>query len=218
MRETPNIKGILAKRSVMAFFSDPASHYSHRVRLVLAEKGVTVEIINISPSAYPADLAEVNPYMTLPVLVDRDLVLFETKIMMEYLDDRFPHPPLMPVYPVARAESRQYMHRIEQDWCRCVDVILNPRTGEKAMSAARKELTDGLTAIAPLFAEKPYFMSDEYSLVDSCLAPILWRLPLMGVNLPNIKATKPLHDYIKRLFARESFQQSLSDIEKEFSN
>lgn len=217
MPKTPDIRGILATRSVMTFFGDPVSHYSHRVRIVLAEKGVTVELIDINPSSYPSELAEINPYMSLPVLVDRDLVLFETKVMMEYLDDRFPHPPLMPVYPVARAESRQFMHRIEQDWCRCVDVITNPRTGDKAVNAARTELRDGLIAAAPLFADKPYFMNEEFSLVDCCIAPMLWRLPMLGIKIPSTRATKPLHDYMKRLFARDGFKQSLTELEQEFA-
>lgn len=215
MREQKDIKGILAKRSVMTFFSDPASQYSHRVRVVLAEKGVTVDLIDIDPADYPADLAEINPYCSLPTLVDRDLVLFESKIMMEYLDERFPHPPLMPVYPVARAESRQFMYRVERDWCARVDVIGNPALADKTVSKARRELLDELISVGPLFAEKPFFMSEEFSLVDCCLSALLWRLPALGVQLPNNRQTKPLHDYMGRMFARESFRDSLSLTEKE---
>ena len=113
--------GVVSKRSTMTFFSDPVSHYSHRVRIVLAEKGVTVDIVDVDPANPPEELAELNPYNSLPTLVDRELSLYESKVMMEYLDERFPHPPLLPVYPVARADSRQLMHRIERDWCRLVD-------------------------------------------------------------------------------------------------
>ncbi|MBK6288662.1 MAG: glutathione S-transferase N-terminal domain-containing protein [Gammaproteobacteria bacterium] len=215
MRERKDIKGVLAKRSVMTFFSDPSSQHSHRVRVVLAEKGVTVDLIEIDPREYPAELAEINPYCNLPTLVDRDLVLFESKIMMEYLDERFPHPPLMPVYPVARGECRQYMYRIERDWCARADFIADPGSNDKAVVNARRELLDEFISIAPLFGDKPFFMSEEFSLVDCCLAAMLWRLPLLGIQLPNSKQTKPLHDYMSRMFARESFRASLSDAEKD---
>lgn len=215
MRETRDIKGILAKRSVMTFFSDARSHYSHRVRIVLAEKGVTVDVIDIDAAAYPRELAEINPYASLPTLVDRDLVLYESKVMMEYLDERFPHPPLMPVYPVARGESRQFMYRIERDWCTRVDVIENPKSSEKATAKARQELRDELISVAPVFSEKSFFMNDEFSLVDCCLSAILWRLPVLGLQIPNTRQTKPLHEYMRRVFARESFRASLSETEKE---
>ena len=130
--------GVVAKRSTMTFFSDAASHYSHRVRIVLAEKGVTVDIVDVDPSNLPEEVAELNPYGSLPTLVDRDLALYESKVMMEYLDERFPHPPLLPVYPVARGESRQYIYRIERDWCRLVDEIQNgsQKAQDKAQRAA----------------------------------------------------------------------------------
>ena len=136
--------GVVAKRSSMTFYSDNQSHYSHRVRIVLAEKGVTVDVIEVDPSNPPAEMAELNPYNSLPTLVDRELVLFESKVMMEYLDERFPHPPLLPVYPVARAESRLYIYRIERDWCDLVNVILNGK--EKPAEKARKELRESLIA------------------------------------------------------------------------
>src|SRR5210317_1638810 len=120
--------GVVAKRSSMTFFSDGNDHYSHRVRIVLAEKGVTVDIIDVDATNKPAELADLNPYNSLPTLLDRDLVLYESKIMMEYLDERFPHPPLLPVYPVARADSRLYIHRIEKDWCSLLDSILHSRS------------------------------------------------------------------------------------------
>lgn len=206
--------GVVAKRSSMTFFSDNESHYSHRVRIVLAEKGVTVDIVDIDRAHPPAELAELNPYNTLPTLVDRDLVLYESKVMMEYLDERFPHPPLLPVYPVARAESRLYIHRIEKDWCALVDAIQHTRS-DNVLDKSTKELREGLLAIAPIFGEKPFFMSDEFTLVDCCLAPILWRLPALGIELRAGKQTKPLLDYMDLLFNRESFQASLSEQERE---
>ncbi len=209
--------GVVANRSSMTFFSDGDNHYSHRVRIVLAEKGVTVNILEVDLNNKPEDLAELNPYNSLPTLVDRDLVLFESKIMMEYLDERFPHPPLLPVYPVARGESRLYIYRIERDWCTLVDQI---ESGDSSndLDAMRKELKEGLMAIAPIFGEMPFFMNEEFTLVDCCLAPILWRLPRLGIEIPKTKQTKPLHEYMDRVFDRDSFQASLSDKEKEIRN
>jgi len=206
--------GVAAKRSTMTYFSDARDHYSHRVRIVLAEKGVSVEMVDVDPKNKPEELAELNPYNSLPTLVDRDLSLYETKVMMEYLDERFPHPPLLPVYPVARAQSRLWMQRIEKDWCPLVDVITGGKNKEAA-AKARKELKESLLSIAPIFGEMPYFMSEEFTLVDCCMGPILWRLDAMDIKLPNTKQSKPLFDYMDRLFARESFQESLSELEKE---
>ena len=197
----------------LACYSDPADHYSHRVRIVLAEKGVIAEIINVEKDNCPAKLLEVNPYASLPTLVDRDLALYESTVVMEYLDERYPHPPLLPVYPVARANSRLLIHRIQRDWCKLVDQILDSRSKEPVRAVARKELRESLTGVSPLFADKAYFLSEELSLVDCCLLPILWRLPVLGIELP--KAAKPLLDYMERQFAREGFQASLSPIERD---
>lgn len=206
--------GVVAKRSSMTFFSDPSCHYSHRVRIVLAEKGVTVDIENTDVQSLPEDVLELNPYGSLPTLVDRDLALYETKVMMEYLDERFPHPPLLPVYPVARALSRQFMHRIERDCCSQIDTIIaDPNS--PAADKARKELGESLCSIAPIFSDLPYFMSEEFTLVDCCLAPILWRLDSLGIKLPATRQVKPLQDYMKRLFDRPSFRESLSELERE---
>ncbi len=207
--------GVVAKRSSMTFYSDGASHYSHRVRIVLAEKGVTVDINNVDANNKPQELADLNPYNSLPTLLDRDLVLYESKVMMEYLDERFPHPPLLPVYPVARGTSRQLIYRIGRDWCVSVDKLLAGGGNQKTLDKARKELRESLIAIAPIFSEKPFFMSDEFTLVDCCMAPILWRLPLLDIELPNNKQTKPLHAYMDRLFERESFKESLSEQERD---
>ncbi len=205
---------VVAKRSSMTFFSDNENHYSHRVRIVLAEKGVTVDIVDIDSARPPAELAEINPYNSLPTLVDRDLVLYESKVMMEYLDERFPHPPLLPVYPVARAESRLYIHRIEKDLGALVDTIQNTRSDNK-LEQSTKELREGVLGIAPIFNEKPFFMSKEFTLVDCCLAPILWRLPSLGIEYRSSKQTKPLLAYMDTIFNRESFQASLSEMERE---
>src|SRR6056300_577740 len=123
--------GVVAKRSSMTFFSDAGDQYSHRVRIVLAEKGVAVDVIDCTEDELPEDVAALNPYTSLPTLLDRELVLFESGVMMEYLDERFPHPPLLPVYPVARAESRLYIYRIQRDWSRYADTILNKKGSEE---------------------------------------------------------------------------------------
>lgn len=206
--------GVVAKRSTMTYFSDGRDHYSHRVRIVLAEKGVTVDVVDADPDNLSAELAELNPYNTLPILVDRDLTLYETRVMMEYLDERFPHPPLLPVYPVARAESRQFVYRIENDWCPMVNTLLR-KDDKAACAAAAKDLKDSLVGIAPIFGDKPFFLSDEFTLVDCCLAPILWRLEILEVKLPRTRQVTPLLDYMDRVFGRDSFQQSLTDLERE---
>lgn len=205
--------GVVAKRSSMTFYSDPTSQYSHRVRIVLAEKGVSVDIKDVDPNDIPQEVTDVNPYNCLPTLVDRDLALFEHYVMMEYLDERFPHPPLLPVYPVARAESRQYIARIQRDWCDKVDAIVAAKSKD-SVTKARKELRESLLAIAQVFDHQTFFMSDEFTLVDCCIAPILWRLPALGIDLPE-KQGKPILQYMERLFARESFQVSLSEVEQE---
>ncbi|EAQ64631.1 stringent starvation protein A, partial [Marinomonas sp. MED121] len=171
------------------------------------------DIIDVDPFNKPDELADVNPYNELPALVDRDLVLYEPNVMMEYLDERFPHPPLLPVYPVARAESRLYMYRIQRDWAALADLILTSKD-QAEIETAQKELRESLINVAPIFQEKPYFMSDEFTIVDCCLAPILWRLPILGVDISKEQA-QPLFDYMDLIFDRESFKESLSEAEQE---
>ena len=199
------------KRSVMQLFSGSMDMESHQVRIVLAEKGVNVEIKTVDPDNLPEALIEINPYNNVPTLVDRDLVLYKADIVMEYLDERFPHPPLMPVYPVARAQSRLMMHRIKKDWYSLVETIM---LGGSKSDAARKQLSEELTAIAPIVAEAPYFMREEFSLVDCCLAPLFWRLPELKIELTG-NGSKELRLYMQRVFERESFQASLTDPERE---
>lgn len=200
----------MLKRSIMALYSGALDIYSHQVRIVLAEKGVSVDILNVDANHPCEDLYELNPYNSLPTLVDRDLVLYQASVIMEYLDERFPHPPLLPVYPVSRAKSRLMMYRIQRDWYSLLPVI--EKDGPDA-AAARSELRDGLVTIAPVFAEMPYFLSEEFTLVDCCIAPLLWRLPYLKVDLP--RSAKPILTYQERLFSRESFQVSLTEAERE---
>ncbi len=200
-----------SRRSVMTLFSAADCADSHRVRIVLAEKDITVDILNINPDNKPDDLAELNPYNTTPTLLDRDLVLYDARIIMEYLDERFPHPPLMPVDPVTRAHSRLALYRIEKDWFSLVNDI---EEGSEATAAqARKILRESVLSAAEVFAVKPYFLSEDFSLVDCTIAPILWRLPKYGIDVPE-KQGKPILKYMDRVFSRDSFQQSLSKVEK----
>jgi RNA polymerase-associated protein len=199
------------RRSVMTLFSSPTSPDSHRVRMVLAEKGITVEIVDVDANSKAEDLIDLNPYNTVPTLVDRELVLYDSRAIMEYLDERFPHPPLMPVDPVSRARSRLALYRIEKDWYELVPALES--RGEKTAGKARKMLRDSLTAGAEVFAAKPYFLSDEFSLVDAAIVPILWRLKRYKIELP--RQARPVMQYAERMFARESFQASLSEAERE---
>lgn len=213
----PSPLSLLTRRSSMALLSDGKSHYSHRVRIVLAEKGVVSEIISIDTNNKPQELADLNPYNTLPVLVDRDLSLYESWVMMEYLDERFPHPPLMPVQPVARAYTRLWRHRIQNDWAGLVDALFDPKIDKKTQQNAQKELRESIITVAPIFAEKPFFMSDELTLIDCCMSPILWRLKAMGIELPKTKQVKPLQEYMLRMFSRPAFRISLSPDEREMA-
>jgi RNA polymerase-associated protein len=199
------------KKSVITLYSSPLDIHSHIVRIVLAEKGVNAEVQSVDAANPPQDLLELNPYSTYPTLVDRDLVLYKTNIIAEYLDERFPHPPLLPVYPVARAKCRLMAYRIERDWINLLPKIQNASKPE--CDEARKVLQEHLITLAPVFAEMPYFLSEEFTIVDCCLAPLLWRLPNLGVKLPS--HAKSVSDYAKRIFERNSFKASLTDQEKE---
>ena len=205
---------VALKRSVMTLHSGALDVYSHRVRIVLAEKGVGVDILHINPDNPPEHLLNLNPYSTIPTLVDRDLVLYESGIIMEYLDERFPHPPLLPVYPIARAKCRLMMHRIEKDWFSILPNIDSDNISQA--NNARNDLCNQLVSVAPLFAELPYFLNEDFSLVDCYIAPLLWRLPSFGIELP-VQA-KSIKEYAKRMFDRPSFQASLSDLEREIKD
>ncbi len=203
---------IITKRTVMSLYSDTGDVYSHQVRIVLAEKGVNVDILSAKNGSLPEELSAANPYNTVPTLIDRELVLYEARIIMEYLDERFPHPPLLPVYPVARAETRKMMHRIDQDWYVFLRKIQEGGT-DAELATSRNHLSESLSSLEPIFADKPFFLSDEHSLLDCALAPLLWRLPMLGVKLP--AEAIALQAYMERLFEREAFQSSLTDAERQ---
>ncbi len=199
------------RRSVMTLYADAADPLGHSVRLVLTEKDINVEIHFIDEESKPDDLHDLNPYSSLLTLIDRDLVLYDAQIMMEYLDERYPHPPLMPVDPVARANNRQFRYRIVRDLYSLAEELEGDN--DIAAANARKSMRDNLLALAPVFSQFPYFMSEEFSLVDLCMAPLLWRLPRYGVKLG--APAKPLLKYADRLFDRRAFHLSLSPVEQE---
>jgi len=196
----------------MTLFSSPTDSASHRTRFVLAEKGVEIDIISVTPGRFPEDLLDLNPDHSLPTLVDRDLVLYDSRVIIEYLDERFPHPPLMPVDPVTRAQFRLALLRIERDWYSLASRIAADGKGKDA-DAARVQLRDLVLQTAPFFTVKPWFLGDEFSLVDASIAPILWRLQHLGIELPADSA--PLVKYANRLFARPAFRFSLTAEERE---
>lgn len=183
----------------------------HRTRIVLAEKDIAHELVLVDEKNLPEDLIDLNPYSSLPTLVDRDLVLYNARVIMEYLEERFPHPPLMPVGPVARGHTRLALFRIEHDWYPLAEII--ETKGEKAVAKARKELTESIAATAEIFSTMPYFLSEDFSLADASIAPILWRLPHYGIELP--KAAQSVLDYAEKIFARDAFQAALTEKERE---
>lgn len=202
----------LPRRSSMTLFSGTDIR-SHRTRIVLAEKAVAVDVIHVDDAEdLPEDLIAVNPYGTLPTLIDRELVLNHSNVIMEYLDERFPHPPLLPVYPIARAKSRLMLYRVEQDWYTLYDIIEADESDE-AVSKARRELAEQILSVVPVFAEMDYFLSAEFSIVDCCIAPLLWRLPHIGIILP--ESAVSIHEYAERVFSRDSFQVSLNEAERD---
>ena len=196
----------------MALYSGETSLDCHRVRFVLAEKGINVDIVNVSvDESAAADLAELNPYNVAPTLVDRDLVLYDAGVINDYLDERYPHPPLMPVDPVSRAQLRLVHFRVIKDWYSLAYEI-ERSTGKKAEQAA-KQLKEGIVAANELFKVSDYILSDELSLVDCTLGPLMWRLAHYGVKLGKPGAS--VEAYAHRVFSRPSFKSSLTQAERD---
>jgi len=195
----------------MNIYTTVSAAHCHRTRIVLNEKDIAHENIIVDEKKLPEDLLDLNPYGSVPTLVDRDLVLYHSRVIIEYLEERFPHPPLMPVGPVARAQTRLALYRVESDWYPLVDII--ETKPEKAAAKARKELAESIAATTDVFAAMPHFLSEDFTLVDASIAPVLWRLPYFGIELP--KTAQPIYDYAKRIFEREGFQASLTETERE---
>ncbi|HEC74456.1 MAG TPA: stringent starvation protein A [Methylophaga aminisulfidivorans] len=198
------------RRSIITIYSDPVCPFSHQTRIVVEEKAIDVNIETLNPGSWPEEVAIANPEGFGPTLFDRDLVLFNAGIIIEYLDERFPHPSLMPVDPVSRAKTRLMLHRIDKDWYSHWQVISGREKGN--VSKARKTIQEDLTVLAPLFEESKFFMSDDFSILDCTLAPLLWRLPSLNIKLP--PSAKAVETYAQKLFNRESFQKSLTAAEK----
>lgn len=197
----------LVKKSAMTLFSDPMDVYSHHVRLVLSEKGVSFGVVYVEPGETNEDLMQLNPAHRLPTLVDRDLVLMHSNIIMEYLDERFPHPPLLPVHPIARAKSRLLMRQIDEDW---YPVLLRLQENRHD-TAAMHSICLQLKQVTSIFEETPFFLSNEFTMVDCWIAPLLWRLKGFGIMLPD--GSEAIESYQNRVFDRNSFQGSLSECE-----
>jgi len=197
----------------MTLFSAPTDPWSHRTRIVLGEKAISLDIVNVDGGNLPEDLLDLNPYHSLPTLVDRDLVLYDSRVIIEYLDERFPHPPLMPSDPVTRAQFRLALYRIERDWYGLLGEI-DREPDKKHAAKLKKVLRDTILQSVDVFRMKPYFLSDEFSLVDATIAPVLWRLPHYEIDLPR-DAGQPILKYASLVFSRRGFRDSLTEAEQE---
>ena len=195
----------------MTLYSDPNCAQSHRVRIVLGEKDLVFNVVNVNNNDNNEDLIALNPNNTTPTFVDRNLVLYESRVIMEYLDERFPHPPLMPVDPVIRAKTRMVLHYIEKDLYGLLDDLKS--SGEKKSSAAKAKLEENLMFSLNFLQGSKFFLNDDFSIIDCSIAPILWRLPEYGIELP--KSGKPILKYADRIFERASFTDNLSEQEEE---
>jgi RNA polymerase-associated protein len=205
MRMVPSARS----RTVLTLYTTADDVQCHRARLVLAAKGVSYERVLVDAARPPEDLVDLNPYASTPTLVDRDLTLFDTSVVCEYLDERYPHPPLMPIDPQSRARLRVAAVRIEKDWLTEIDII---RAGGRPADAARKRLRGHLLSAVPLFKAAKFFLNPEMSLADCLVAPVIWRLPWLGVELG--REGKPVIDYGERLFHSQGFARSMTEQEK----
>ena len=194
------------------YFAINMSNYEKQI------KDISAEIIESKSDETPDEILSISPYFKLPILVDRDLALHDPSVIMEYLDERFPHPPLLPVYPVARANCRTLMLRIDREWCPMIDALIEGKKSEKELMKIREELLHEISSIAPTFKEFKFFMNEDFTLVDCFFAPILWRLPSLGIKLPINRHLKPLIDYQNSVFERPGFLDSLSSLERDLKS
>lgn len=201
------------RRPAMTLLSGQTDMYSHICRIVLLEKDIdsVVEFVDMKEDA--ARIGEYNPYGELPTIIDRDVAIYSMNVMLEYLDERFPHPPLMPVDPIMRAKTRLTIARLTRDWFDPIQ-SLGDEGIFKVPAAQRKDIRDGLISLAPLFTENRWFMGDEFSLVDAYLGPLIWRLQVIGIELPE-KSGEKIAQYSSRLFERKAFRKSLTEKELE---
>ncbi|MCB5185646.1 glutathione S-transferase N-terminal domain-containing protein [Methylobacillus gramineus] len=195
---------------MMTLYSGTTCPYSHRCRIVLFEKGMDFQVIDVDMANKPEDLAVINPHNTVPVLVERDLVLEQANIINEYIDERFPHPQLMPADPVMRARARLFLHNFEDQLFSQIGDIESGNA--KAADKARANVRDNLTQIVPLFSRQQYILGDEFSMLDVAIAPLLWRLGHYGIELP--KQAAPLLKYAERIFSRPAYIEAMTPSEK----
>ena len=206
---------LLDNRSNMVLFQNEMGHRSQKIRMVLSEKGIACDFESLDPENIPTEILEVNPSGSLPLLIDRELSLYHSGLIVEYLDERFPHPPLLPVYPVARAQTRLILHRIEADWCEPMDIIEEESASKNEKTKNKKILEKNLSNSLSLFNNQNFFRSDELTVLDTVIMPILFRLSFYGIKLPSNKAAKPLIEYLERMKEHKSFADSISESEKE---
>ena len=206
---------LLGKRSSMVLFHNEIGHQSHKVRIVLSEKGISADLEPLDPENLPKEILEVNPKGFLPLLIDRELALYNSQLIVEYLDERFPHPPLLPVYPVERAQTRLILHRIEEEWTHHVNILEGVSANTAKKNSSRKELKKNITNSMMLFDGSEYFRSEEFSVLDATIIPILIRLKFLGVDIPNNKSTKNMHEYLERMVDNDFVQESLTLRERE---
>ena len=206
---------LLSNRSAMVLFHDDIGHRSQKVRIVIAEKGITCNLEVLKKDDLPKEILEINPDGHLPLLVDRELSLYHSGLIVEYLDERFPHPPLLPVYPVSRAQFRLILQRIEKDWAENLDILENSSSTKPQLSKARSDLQKNISNSLSLFDNKKFFRNDEFSVLDSVIIPILLRLEYHQIKIPNNKASKPLFNYIERMQELPSVKDSFTSLEIE---
>jgi len=197
----------------MQLFSGSTCPFSHRCRFVLFEKGMDFEIRDIDLYNKPEDISVMNPYGQVPILVERDLVLYESNIINEYIDERFPHPQLMPVDPIMRARTRLFLYNFEKELFVHVSVLENRAEADTAkQEAARQNIRDRLSTLAPILVKNKYMLDDEFSMLDVAIAPLLWRLDHYGIELPKTAAS--VQKYAERLFSRPAYIEALTPSEK----
>lgn len=194
---------------MMNLYSGTTDPFSHRCRIVLFEKGMDFEVIDVDLYNKPEDIAIINPYNRVPVLVDRDLVLYESNIINEYIDERFPHPQLMPPDPIMRARARQLLHTFEHELFAHITAL---EANQKGVDKTRTHVRDHLTQLAPIFTKQKFMLGDEFSMLDVAIAPLLWRLEHYGIELP--KTAAPMMKYAERIFSRQGFIDALTPSEK----
>lgn len=194
---------------MMRLYSGTTCPYSHRCRIVLYEKGMDFEVIDVDLMSRAEDIAVINPYNKVPVLVERDLVLYEANIINEYIDERFPHPQLMPPDPVMRGRARLFLHRFEQELYSHMGAI---EQGGKTADKARAVIRDNLTQLAQILTRQKFLLGDEFSMLDVAIAPLLWRLEYYGIQMG--KDAAPLMKYAERLFSRQGFIDALTPSER----